>query len=87
MKLFLIGLVVLGLYVSAGSSDYEAAQITAQRIVAAGEAKELHPCDFTFVQYGPYHEKRAPECVDVDAGPLPANVLTVPCNHDGRRCR
>lgn len=41
------------------------------------EKKEMHPCDFTAIEYGYYHTRREPECIG-KGGPLPNHVLTLP---------
>jgi hypothetical protein len=53
-------------------------EITAQHVKEATERKEMRPCDFALIQYGPEAERRNPECVKVSAGPLPNHVLTLP---------
>lgn len=74
---FALLLFIFGAYLISGTSDYEEAQITAKHVNEAQEKKNMSPCDFTAISYGPYHHKKDPECVG-KGGPLPDHILTLP---------
>ena len=78
----------------AGESDLKAAQITEQHVQEVEAHRDLrHPCDgITIRQWAaterwhPKAAQREPECVS-RAKALPAHLLTMPCDFDGKRCR
>jgi hypothetical protein len=63
--------------------DLDGAVTTAQHVAEATTRKEMHPCDFTAIQYGHYHEKRksAPECYS-GTRELPPHILTMPVRQE-----
>lgn len=81
---------MVGLYSVAGTSDYRAALETERRIATINASRELRPCDHQWIrQTSPGDESF--RCVDADLrnekrGAAP-HILSVPCNHDGERCR
>lgn len=85
--------VLILLYSWAGQRDLQDAEIAEKIARDVQEARDVSPCDgITIRQFGPgerWHPKAAeqePECV-ARAKTLPPYLMSLPCNHDGERCR